>query len=224
MVANISQFDLQRIFDIAEDTANRALRSTYPRFVIEAGIIKMATISDLKPLVDVLKGEVRVENKQPIAKSTKAEKVAAPVKTLSSSNVSNSSDFNPNWEEYLNFLSRQGLMRLQAYLRRVSPLEFRQGLLKLEAVEFDLSALNDPDMLSQLKNSLVSYSEHAVWDLQLIKLESVNVAPGSEVEKEREETKKRRQKIAKEAVDDPALKDVLAAFEGAQVEKVSILK
>ena len=44
-----SGFDLQRLFDIAESTAERALKSSYPRYVLEAGVAKMAGLASLRP-------------------------------------------------------------------------------------------------------------------------------------------------------------------------------
>ena len=53
-VAAREAFDLQRIFDIAEQTSRTALQSAYPRYVLEAGVAKMATLSSLLPLGDIL--------------------------------------------------------------------------------------------------------------------------------------------------------------------------
>ena len=49
-----SAFDLQRLFDLAEETAQRAIGSAFPRFVLEAGLAKMATLSSMRPLEEVL--------------------------------------------------------------------------------------------------------------------------------------------------------------------------
>lgn len=56
LIQDISGFDMQRLFDLAEDTTNRALRSSHPKFTLEAGIIRMATIMDLQPIVSLLNG------------------------------------------------------------------------------------------------------------------------------------------------------------------------
>ena len=249
ITSKVSKFDLQRIFDLAEETANKALRSAYPRYVFEAGVIRMATISNLLPLIELLKADgiksaspsvarpVVQANIKPVVTKQVVSKSILTVEARST--TQDAPEFNPSWEEFLNFLNRQGFIRLQAYLRRVRPSEFRSGLLKLEAVEFDLSALRDAELLSQLKSALTTYgsdnevSDNEVsdndgsvqnWDVQLVMLDSGANAPGSEVEKEQEQTKKRRQQIAKDAKEDPVLKEVLSTFEGSHVEKVSILK
>lgn len=53
-VEQVSLYDLQRIFDIAQSTVDTALASTFPRFVLEAGVVKMATLPDLLPLSEVV--------------------------------------------------------------------------------------------------------------------------------------------------------------------------
>ena len=53
-LATKEAFDIQRLFDIAEQTSRTALQSAFPRYVLEAGVAKMATLSSLLPLGEVL--------------------------------------------------------------------------------------------------------------------------------------------------------------------------
>lgn len=56
----VEVFDVQRLADIAFTAADQALASNYPRFVLEAALVKMATLPDLRPLpaiLDSLRGE-----------------------------------------------------------------------------------------------------------------------------------------------------------------------
>ncbi|MFN8390089.1 MAG: DNA polymerase III subunit gamma/tau [Bdellovibrionota bacterium] len=53
-VETVESFDLQRLFDIAEKTAEGALRSEYSRFVFEAGVMKMASLPSLRPLAEIV--------------------------------------------------------------------------------------------------------------------------------------------------------------------------
>ena len=50
----VSSFDMQRLFDIAEKTADAALYSKFPRYVLEAGLAKMATLQSLRPITEIL--------------------------------------------------------------------------------------------------------------------------------------------------------------------------
>jgi hypothetical protein len=47
--------DLQRLFDVAEKTAEQGLRSAYPRYVLEAGLAKMASLPSLEPVSRLLR-------------------------------------------------------------------------------------------------------------------------------------------------------------------------
>jgi hypothetical protein len=58
-VTGLSTFDLQRLFDLAQRTADQALTSNFPRYVLEAGVTKMATLADLQPLPRIIS---RLEN------------------------------------------------------------------------------------------------------------------------------------------------------------------
>ena len=50
----VDQFQLQRLFEAAEETTQQALISSFPRYVFEAGVAKMATLPDLRPLAELI--------------------------------------------------------------------------------------------------------------------------------------------------------------------------
>ncbi len=53
-VEEVSSVDMQRLFDLAEQCAQRALHSSFPRFVLEAGLAKMAALTSLRPLPELI--------------------------------------------------------------------------------------------------------------------------------------------------------------------------
>ena len=53
-LASQNNFDLQRLFDIAEDTVSRASQSMYPRYLLEAGLAKMVSLPSLRPIPQLL--------------------------------------------------------------------------------------------------------------------------------------------------------------------------
>lgn len=53
-VKDVSSFDMQRLFDLAEQCAQRAVQSSFPRFVLEAGLAKMAALTSLRPLPELI--------------------------------------------------------------------------------------------------------------------------------------------------------------------------
>ncbi len=97
-IAGLSAFDAQRLFDIAERTAEQALRTSFPRYIIEAGLAKMSTLPSLSPLPELVeriehymtgKSSVTVERfkDRSVTASSKVEAVA-PVPPQKKSSIS----------------------------------------------------------------------------------------------------------------------------------------
>ncbi len=185
--ANTSRgFDLQRLFDLAEESVRLALISNFPRYILEAGVAKMATLSDLRPIAEVIAalksgpstaaqagasafaqakaGALTVA--QAVPKKAPAHAVAEPV-TIDAPITTN---FNPSWQDFVTHVKSRSEMVLAAFLRRVSPKTFRLGELELQANEFDLESLRDGDNLQALKSCLYSYSGHPEWKINFMPL------------------------------------------------------
>jgi len=58
-IAELSNsFDLQRLFELAESTASKAIFSSYPRYIFESGCVRMSLLPSLKPVAELLSGKV----------------------------------------------------------------------------------------------------------------------------------------------------------------------
>ena len=54
-IASLSNaFDLQRLFELSEVTASKAIFSSYPRYIFESGCVRMALLPSLKPVAELL--------------------------------------------------------------------------------------------------------------------------------------------------------------------------
>ncbi len=54
-IASLSNaFDLQRLFELSEATASKAIFSSYPRYIFESGCVRMALLPSLKPVAELL--------------------------------------------------------------------------------------------------------------------------------------------------------------------------
>ncbi|HQH27283.1 MAG TPA: DNA polymerase III subunit gamma/tau, partial [Oligoflexia bacterium] len=200
--AALSPFDAQRLFDIAERTAELALHSSFSRFVLEAGIAKMAALPSLEPLPDILEklgklsgasgpGGTRQSNLRPsnpktgktIEDSSRAlERAcavgeAAPGALATEVHIEEKEQwFNPSWPSFLVHVKSRGEMLLEALLRRVSPAVFTPGKLVLEAAPFDLAALSEMDSQRNLINCLYSYTGAEKWDVRFVKHDAASVS------------------------------------------------
>ncbi len=191
--AKLPSFDWQRLFDIAERTCDQALRSTFPRYVLEAGAAKMAALSSLRPLPEILS---RLEGGAALAvvpgtgspagvmqsppsstplSAVQQEPVSRPatgrspsLKTQEPEATEPSLNFNPSWHDFLAHVKSRKAVVLEACLRRVSPKSFVQGMLQLEARPFDMTVLRDADSLASLKECLFSYSGRQGWEIRFL--------------------------------------------------------
>ena len=232
-----SSFDLQRLFEIAEDTVDRALKSNFPRFVVEAGVAKMASLPSLRPLPEIL---TRLEGAAGTSSSTtapprpaaaSAEARPAPVAAKPEPVVELTEEdegkaFDPSWQAFVQHVKSRSEVILAAFLRRVSATNFHLGALTIEASSFDLESLKDPKTFQSLRECLHSYSGHANWDVKLVegKSNGATTVDGSIAAREVQARKKRSIEIDREARSQDVVKDALSTFQGSSIERVSILK
>lgn len=192
---DISSFDMQRLFDLAEQTADRAIKSSFPRFVLEAGLAKMAGLSSLKPVAEIistLDNFIRIGDKSKAglqlaggSKDLPEERIQG--KTLCVEKVSvegglkSSAGFNPSWQDFISHTASRQEIILSTLLKRVSPKSFVMGKLVLEAQDFDFDTLSSSDTRKSLLRCLKSYSGSDNWDLRLNK-HVVEVGSGKQEE------------------------------------------
>jgi DNA polymerase-3 subunit gamma/tau len=297
-VKRSTDFDLQRLFEIAYQTAEQCLRSTFPRFVLEAGLAKMASLPSLRSIPEILNKidsmggagnhsggaqavaasaqpqrspapmkaiahrkapaqALSVEStgsSAPVAEKTEAKSSTATVSAepepeVSAATVEPDDDyldegsefpdmasFNPSWQEFLTFLKNGREVRLEAYLRRVSPKSFISGSLVIEAERFDIESLQEAETMASLLRTLGVYSGHSSWRVSFVEhkksevgkddseQESVsNHIPGSAAANEIQELKKTNARIEKEAKASDGVKQLLRVFEGSSVLAVEPL-
>lgn len=216
---------LQRLFELAEQTARLALESTSFRFAFESGVIKMATLPELRPIADL----VKVLEGEP---STHRPSLAPPDEGKKKSSLT----FNPSWEEFIRFVKTRSELVLSAFLRRVTPLRFVSGHLELQATPFDCQALREGDTLVNLRRCLEAYSQMGTWDIRIKEFQptadsngtpavtgsGMSALPGSLVDHEQRSEQERVRRIEQEARQHPVVLSALSTFEGSAVERVSV--
>ncbi|MCL4138440.1 UNVERIFIED_CONTAM: hypothetical protein GTU68_037699 [Idotea baltica] len=293
-----NSFDMQRLFDIAEETVMKASQSMYPRYLLEAGLAKMVSLPTLRPIPELIKelrststtngrshsvsmsssvsrsssasmsgsssnsGQAALPQVQskPVVKSSvekspavtpkpipKAAPLAPAVKAESqpvpessgdaSSKAENikvvvaagrSSNFNPSWQSFLVHVKNRRLPILEVLLKRISPVQFSNGVLIADASEFDRNSMMDSDTNRYLRDCLKTYSDTDDWTItfnvtKAVAGGSTTGIAGSVASNEAKEKKQGRMKIEKEARNDPKVAAVLEAFSGSAIERISIL-
>lgn len=222
-------FNFNRLFQIAEEVASKALRSEYPRYVIEAGVVRMASLPDLRPLAHLLtqsgnrnetsSGGAQVsgsassgkaltkKSAKPIASNESSEPSSLEEKVSSSLETSEAvatsttvnSSFNPSWTEFVSFVAERREMVLAAYLRRVSMEAFSGNCLSIVGSEFDVGALKSEGTLKTLKSSLEAYSGQANW---VVKFGLVSSSPEEDVSAKKVSSRKSEKTIEADKISD----------------------
>jgi len=222
-------FDIQRLFELAERTSQQALESNFPRYVFEAGIAKMATIANLRPLAELIRKFEGV--------SVTPEVVNRPASVLAERPASVAArPFNPSWQDFVGFVQSRAKVVLASHLRRVSPTTFKPGELQLEGAAFDIDALKDPENSVVLQECLSAYSGEKQWQLKLQKREadvprgvpvrSTKELPleGSIAQFEASEKTEKRQRVDQEARELPLVQSALETFAGSKIDKISVIE
>ena len=166
-VEQAKSFDLHRLFEIANTTAHTALGSNFPRYVLEAGVAKMAMLATLRPLAEIISGIEGAEPGKPMKSARTSE--AAVISAPAPQSVTSSAGFNPSWQDFIAYVrGTRSEPILAAFLRRVSPQTFAEGKLVVEAGEFDIESLKDPQTAATLKSCLQGYSGQTDWDVKFV--------------------------------------------------------
>lgn len=200
-------FDLQRLFDVAERVVDAALTSNFPRYVVEAGVVKMSTLPDLRPLGAVLAelqatggthahgarvatrasaaapsgiaaGDAPTGNLPPQRGSAPTPKASEP-EVKSASAPPPSSSFNPSWQDFVHFVRERSEVMLATFLRRVSATTFADHTLVLEGSDFDITSLRDAALMTSLKTALSAYSGDSEWSVRLVESEGKPAPAGA---------------------------------------------
>ena len=224
-----SSFDFRRLFEMAENIATAALQSNYPRYVLEAGLAKMASLPSMKPIKDLLNGMSPGVGGVVPAVPTVSENnppVPRPPEEIHSAGDSRVSTFNPSWENFIQHVKSRSEHVLAAFLRRVSAERFAAGKLDIRASSFDVSSLKEAKTRDTILSCLHSYSGTENWTLSIEEAEdrARDLPIESIAVREDQARTSRRVEREREAREDPAVKVALSTFEGSEIEKVSVTK
>ena len=184
--------DIQRLFDLIVAMADRAIVSAYPRYLIEAGFAKLAMLSELKPVAEIISLlEELKKNSNFAALGNKSTALTNyPQKQTLSSEPTVARDesttrikkveiddsietptreisFNPSWKDFVEFVRARGELVLSAHLRRVAARSFDLNTLVVEGSGYDFEVLNDKNTQQNLKKLLYAYSGSSDWKFDI---------------------------------------------------------
>lgn len=207
-----SNFDLQRLYQMADKIAADANRSLHPEYLLEAGVARMASQAKALDIQTVLAGgetvaTSRVERPAPSRKSSppSAPAISQPVVVQ----PSKAQDVEVSWSGFLDFVKAVPKPVLHSLLGRAEPGKFADGLLEIKASEFDAKSLQVKEIVSLLE----SFSGQGRWQIKILTTDKLDNSLAAKSEA-------RIKDIEREAKEDPGVQAALKAFSGSKIEKV----
>ncbi|MCC6932840.1 MAG: DNA polymerase III subunit gamma/tau [Deltaproteobacteria bacterium] len=183
--------DIQRLCDLALTLADRAVLSNYPRFILESAVVKMALLSNLRSVAEIISSLEELKKKSPeglvrafspvsaIPASAKNQTIDTPLPQEVSAEPVINNDFDekeqflPSGREFMEFVRQKSAMMVYSHLRRMSFEKFEQGVLTLAGKAFDTAAFKEKEGAKLLKDLLYAYSKLQDWQVNLIERDIV---------------------------------------------------
>ncbi len=232
LVSGLENIDIQDLWDVARDGADRCMRSAQPRYGFEALVVRMATrqsMRDIGEFLGQISSEVRTTSKPQTSVSPKAQAVRPQMMAPSGSDsvrpaAASAAPATPptgtsqralEWEGFLAHVGTHGGRILLENLKRMRPTRFELGVLEASGPDFTISSLQrDKAKLSELLSSFAGEGAGAMqWKLVFQKGAGAGEAATQTA------AKTQAQK-AEELESHPALQSLQKVFPGSKVEQV----
>ena len=156
--ADLSADALLDYFRFMAEGDEEVARSSYPRFALEAALIRLATLPGTLPVDQLLERLEALEKKlsgqgsqKPLPPPEQRRVYPESASEVAPSKSSAEDDEEGIWQKFVVFVMKEKKV-LASHLERSRPLEIAPGQLKIGVEEkFHLSSLQDPENLSLLK-------------------------------------------------------------------------
>ncbi len=236
LVSPLEAIDIQDLWDMARDGADRCARSTHPRYGFEALLVRMATRQSVAEIGEtigrLLSTPVGVGSEQKTTSSvsrgttpTSGSTVALASQTATPQSTTQRPQVQPtvgnsslNWEELLSFMSENAGRVLFENLKRLAVTRLDVGILEGTGPEFPVNSINrEKEKVSQILNAFVEKrglpKPHA-WKISLSKGQGANEGAATE---------KAKSAARVEGLGEhPAVQSLQKVFPGSKVEQVRV--
>ena len=239
----LSSADVQDIAHMARTGCDSALRSLYPRYALEALVVRMATRESVRSVTEILEhlssaqqvSKPSAQSQQrpsaPSASSTASlavakQSIAEPAstavvteKTRASSIVSVKAV--PTWAEFVDFCAERSRV-LAEHLRRLSVERFEAGELVAKGPEFSIASLKRSDDQKKLRELLAQSTSINDWKMSLVAESGAQAASGSLRETAERETKRSLKSRQEDLAAHPQVESLRRLFPGSVIEKIEV--
>lgn len=239
-VEGLSTHDVQDIVELARSGADNALRSSFPKYALEALVVRLSTrvpVREIGVLLDALTSgaitpapEARVSAPAAVARPVEPPlSVDRPARSRAPAPVAGGGEAAPaagdlDWGSFVRFATDHGARMLAEQLKRLSVLTFTPGALKARGPDFSISYLTKAENKAKLEKVLAAFVPAAPqWRLALeTSGATAQAEPGSLLHGEEsaklDEERRRTEMVANH----PKIKSLQKVFPGSKIEAIKV--
>lgn len=220
-VSKVDSVRVQELAQLARQGGDSALWSRYPKYSLEALLVRMASIDDL-PKQEIAKEKIKSDaqtvNIAPELKKTSTRQVEG--KPSDSMPLGQSTGKHLSWNLFVQHLDSSGSKMLAEHLKRLALVEFLPGRMYARGPEFSVLYLKRKENITKLTEVLQQYSKQQNWE---IKFELGAQEEGSSLHQTEQRAKVEVVKQKKESIaNHPKIESLLKAFPGSKIEDIKI--
>lgn len=241
-VEGLSSHDVHDLAELARSGADQALRSSFPKYALEALVVRLSTRAPVREMADVLdalkSGKVLAS---PVssgavvgAKIARPEPVidrAAPTIHRAASSGATAVESPPaagndrlDWSGFVRFATDEGARMLAEQLKRLSVEAFSAGVFKARGPDFSIAYLTKSENKAKLEKLLVGFGQGvSTWRITLEAGGSVGHAePGSLLHNEQSAKSEVERRRSEEISNHPKIKSLQKVFPGSKIEAIKV--
>ena len=247
---SIDTLDLQDLVQLAREGADSALRSSYPKYVLEAVTVRLATREPMAQLAQLNSSSPGRGSGggggSPVTRTTAS---AAPSSRIVSDGAARSADtvvvtqaasketsspieisvsqlVGPqSWESFVEYVNKNLSKIFAEQLKRLFVTCFETGVLTGRGPDFTVNYLQRKDCIEQLKTALKSFSQIDTWHIKLEKSDKIaGVEPGSIAHEKRNSQQLLVETRREDLVNHPVVKGLQKLFPGTQIENIKVME
>jgi len=229
----LSPHDVQDLVQLAREGADTALRSAFPKYALEALVVRLATREEVRAIGEVLErlragggaagggggGSARPEPARP-ARSAPAAPV--PQRAVGPDAGAAPSRRELDWGSFVRESAAAGGQMLSEQLKRLSVGTFSSGVLEASGPDFTISYLNRPEHKARLGAALEAFSGQKGWKINLRAGQGGGLTPGSILAEEEREKSEAHSRKTDDIVNHPGIKNLQKIFPGSTIEAIRI--
>lgn len=224
-VASVDPLDLQDLVQLAREGADIALRSNFPKYALEALMVRMCSRESVKTIAQLIAaggsgaGFITPASLPSSSSPVETRKSHPQASDLPSSVRQARASL--NWAEFVRFVSDKFGKMVSEQLKRLEVIEFSSGLLKASGPDFCVKYLKGAENATKLKLALKEYSSVADWKLDLnIVAESSGAGRNSLTAQENEQAQQKSRAEKEDLSQHPKIRSLQKLFPGSKIENI----